>query len=114
MVIIISCLPAFTLVAQEKSTDGFKKKDLNGVITIERSDLVKIRYGELPVAVRKALEESDYKTWSVVAVFRTPQKDKFLLDLNDGTHTTAHWFDKTGIMLKQDSEDPALRVSSVN
>lgn len=112
--IFIGLVSVLTASAQEAPKEEFKNRNLNGVISIERKDLVKIKYGQLPAAVRKTLEESDYKTWSVVAIFRTKQSDKFLLDLNDGKETTAHWFDKTGTMLKQDAEDPALRVSSLH
>lgn len=111
---MIGVMSSIAATAQEKSSEDFKNKNIDGVISTERKDMIKIRYGQLPAVVRKTLEQSDYKTWSVVAVYRTKNNERFLLDLNDGLRTTAHWFDKTGTMLVQDSNDPALRISSMN
>jgi hypothetical protein len=107
LIILFFSMLSFPGWAQQKGGKG------NTILRIERNDLIKITYGQLPPAVRKTLEESDYKTWSVVAVYRTKESDKFLLDLNDGLRTTAYWFTKLGELIDQPKEDPSLTVSLV-
>ena len=64
--------------------------------SVEQDGYVSIKSEELPDAVKKALENQDYKGWIINAASVDKKEEKYLVELKNGADTKKVKFDKDG------------------
>jgi hypothetical protein len=64
--------------------------------TKEDADKVQIKVEELPEAVKKTLEDQEYKGWLINAAYHDKKKDGYEVQLKNGAETQVIRFSKEG------------------
>ena len=85
--------------AQEAASDSaaVTTSTTTTVTTSEEQDgFTTIKSEELPEAVKKALENQDYKGWIINAASVDKKEEKYLVELKNGADTKKVKFDKEG------------------
>jgi hypothetical protein len=67
--------------------------------SVDQDGYVSIKAEELPDAVKKALENQDYKGWIINAASYDEKKEKYLVELKNGADTKKVKFNKEGKVL---------------
>jgi hypothetical protein len=61
-----------------------------------QDDMIEVTKDELPEPVQTALAGNDYRGWTVMKAYHNKKKDKFRVELSDGTQSKVYFFDKDG------------------
>lgn len=64
-------------------------------------DVVPVRSADVPAAVRKALQHSDYKGWEESNIYFDKGKKQYLVEIYRGSKTRTFYFDEQGKRVKQ-------------
>ena len=64
--------------------------------TKEDADKAQIKVEELPEAVKKTLEDQEYKGWLINAAYHDKKKDRYEVQLKNGADTQVIRFSKEG------------------
>jgi hypothetical protein len=69
---------------------------VNATSSVEQDGYVVIKSEELPEAVKKSLENQDYKGWIINAASYDKKEEKYLVELKNGADTKKVKFNKEG------------------
>lgn len=97
----IIVLAAFVLTgvavqAQTTAQEPAKTETPSPAAKTDDADKIKIKAEELPLAVKKTLEDQEYKGWLINSAYHDKKKERFEVELKNGADTQVISFSQEG------------------